>query len=555
VLIVGSACFALSPFVLAQSAPPKAYLLHVSEGQEFSDIGSDDKTKPEPVDPQDHSQGLKVAFDRGDSVGDRVSKVTDWKAFKTLHISVVNPSEKPVKLTLNVFHSGTTNFRTRVVKPLVFPPGDNVLETPVEAFKNENGSPAKMSEVKKWNLADEDKTGPTLIFRDIWLSDGTATNKPTGAPQKRAPAAGPARTGKYRIRGKVGTLEVDLILEPIDEPAAESTATDPQPPRESVVGQSDPARLERIRRATMPPIEKPISFDTPEADAICSALEVFPPDNPWNTVIEDWPVHPNSQNIVASAGVDKPFRCNSDMAFILVPPNQKPVHVKLFPYSNESDKGPYPVPDETPIEGWPKWYAGMTLNEVQRKIEKTDRHGIVVDPTNRMLYEFYQLRKNDSGWVASCSAIFDLKSNKLRRDGWTSTDAAGLPIFPAVVRYDELQRGIVEHAMRVTVVKTRKEYVYPARHFASSRTDVNLPRMGERLRLRKEFDISRFSPEAQAILKGLKKYGMFVADNGQDWAISVAPDTRMSNFAPELRQVTGADFEVVEPPPGFQRPK
>ena len=156
-----------------------------------------------------------------------------------------------------------------------------------------------------------------------------------------------------------------------------------------------------------------------------------------------------------------------------------------------------------------------------------------------MLYEFYQMRKTDDGWQASQASIFDLKSNKLRPDGWTSSDAAGLPIFPAVVRYDELKRGIVEHALRVTVVKTRRAYVYPATHYASTRTDENLPRMGERIRLRKDFDMSGFSPEVQAILKGLKKYGMFVADNGIDWAISVAPDPRIPALHEELRKIKG----------------
>src|SRR5262249_32617907 len=224
-------------------------------------------------------------------------------------------------------------------------------------------------------------------------------------------------------------------------------------------------------------------------------------------------------------------------------------------YPDESDKGPFPIPDNVPIEGWPVGYKGMTLDQVQRKVENADRHAIVVDPTNRMLYEFYQMRKVNGGWQAACTAIFDLKSNKMRPDGWTSTDAAGLPIYPAVVRHDELQRGMVEHALRVTVVKTRRAYVYPATHFASKLTDENLPRMGERLRLRKDFDISGFSPELQAILKGLKKYGMYVADNGIDWAISSAPDPRIKDLNAEFRKVKGSDFEVVPPPPGSQPPE
>ena len=133
-------------------------------------------------------------------------------------------------------------------------------------------------------------------------------------------------------------------------------------------------------------------------------------------------------------------------------------------------------------------------------------------------------------------------------------DAAGLPIFPAVVRYDELKRGAIEHALRVTVVKTRRAYVYPATHYASPHTDENLPRMGERIRLRQDFDVSGFSPEVQTILKALKKYGMFVADNGIDWAISVAPDPRIHSLHEELRKVKGSDFEVVQPPPGYEPP-
>ena len=238
----------------------------------------------------------------------------------------------------------------------------------------------------------------------------------------------------------------------------------------------DPARLARIRAAAKPRIDKPILFNTPEADAIVSALEVFPPDNSWNLVVEDWPVHPNSKKIIESIGASKKLRYNTDMAYVLVPPNQKRIDVKLGSAAAESEKGPYPVPDNTPIEGYPINYKGLTLDEVQRKDEgDIDRHALVVDPTKGMLYEFYQMRKTDKGWIASGAAIFDMKSNKARPDGWTSADAAGLPIFPATVRYDEIKRGMVEHAMRVGVGKTRRSYVYPATHYASRDTDPSLP--------------------------------------------------------------------------------
>ena len=223
------------------------------------------------------------------------------------------------------------------------------------------------------------------------------------------------------------------------------------------------------------------------------------------------------------------------MTFILVPPDQKRVDVKVVGYPDESDKGPFPVPDDIPIEGWPADFRrnpslrGNSLDDVQRDRLKQDgdRHASVVDPANRKLYEFYQMRKTAAGWQAACTAVFDLKSNKLRPDGWTSTDAAGLPVFPAIIRHDELKRGAVDHAMRFTVKRSRRAYVYPATHYASRLTDADLPRMGERFRLRADFDVSRFSPEAKAILSGLKKYGMFMADNGIDWACP-APRTRAS---------------------------
>jgi hypothetical protein len=226
-----------------------------------------------------------------------------------------------------------------------------------------------------------------------------------------------------------------------------------------------------------------------------------------------------------------------------VPAEQKKVDVRLTEYSEESDPGPYPVPDNAPIEGWP--VSGQSLDEIQRH-GTGDRHMIVVDPVNAKLFEFYSARRTDAGWTALQASIFDLTSNGLRPDTWTSTDAAGLPIFPSIVRFDEVERGLVEHAMRFTIRNSRKAYVYPATHHASSKTDRFLPRMGERLRLRNDFDVSSYSAHPKAILLGLKKYGMFVADNGGDWRLSVAPDVRIKGLD-ELRKVKGKDFEVIDP--------
>ena len=325
----------------------------------------------------------------------------------------------------------------------------------------------------------------------------------------------------------------------------------------------DKDRLARLNAAEMPAIREPILFNTEAADAILSALEIFPPDNPWNIPVDTWPLASNSAAMIKAIGSDKPLRCNPDMGFVLVPPNQEKLDVRLLQYSGESDKGPYPVPANTPIEGWPATFQrdantrSLSLDDVQRGQPdlNADRHGIVVDPVNRKLYEFYRLTKTDTGWTAEQASIFDLASNKLRPDGWTSSDAAGLPIFPSIVRYDELQRGKIEHALRVTFRNTRRAYVYPATHFASSKTDENLPRMGERFRLRKYFDTSKFSPAAKTVLEALKRYGMLNADNGIEWAVSIAPDERIPEMHEELRKVKGSDFEVVTPPAGYIPPR
>jgi hypothetical protein len=306
-------------------------------------------------------------------------------------------------------------------------------------------------------------------------------------------------------------------------------------------------------RPPMPKITKPVMFDTPEADAILAALQVFPPDNPWNQDISSLPVHADSAAIIAAVGSDESLEYNLDMGFIIVPADQKRVEVKLLDYPDESDPGPYPVPDNAPIENWPLARnensralpkPGQTLEQFQREAEG-DRHIILVDPGNGKIHEFWQAKRTDAGWQASNAATFDLRTGALRPERWTSGDAAGLPIFPAVARYDECARGLVAHAMRVTVQRTRRAYVLPATHWASPHREKNLPRMGERLRLRKDFDVSGFPPHAKAILLGLQKYGMFVADNGSDWRLSIAPDRRLDGLE-SLHRVRGADFEVVE---------
>jgi hypothetical protein len=315
-----------------------------------------------------------------------------------------------------------------------------------------------------------------------------------------------------------------------------------------------PPRADSAKPAARAEIREPVLFDTPEADRILATLQIFPPDSPWHEDISQRPVHPQSQAIVASIGADKPLGFNLDMNYVIVPPDQPRVPVRITMYPAESDPGPFPIPDTAPIENWPLAQnedtgavpkAGTSLGQIQRH-GTGDRHLIVVDPANGRLHEFWQARRTDAGWEASQASTFDLHSNRLRPERWTSADAAGLPIFPAVVRYDEVARGRVDHALRFTVRRTRRGYVFPATHFASRSDDPSLPRMGERFRLRADFDVSGFPPHARVILRALQQQGMFVADNGGDWLMSIAPDRRFEGLE-SLTRVKGADFEVIVP--------
>jgi hypothetical protein len=312
------------------------------------------------------------------------------------------------------------------------------------------------------------------------------------------------------------------------------------------------------KRPPMPEITKPVPFGTPEADRILAALQVFPADNPWNEDISARPLHPRSAAMIEKIGPGKPLDYNLDMNFVIVPADQKRVAVEITEFPQESDPGPFPIPEEAPIENWPLHRnedvtavpkPGQTLEQFQRE-GTGDRHLLVVDPLNGRLHEFWTAYRTDGGWKAGCAATFDLTSNSMRPERWTSADAAGLPIFPAVVRYDEVERGMVEHAMRFTVRYVQGGWVYPARHRGMRLTDTDLPRMGERFRLRRDFDASGFPPHVQAILKGLKKYGMFVADNGgddlNDWVMSISPDARIQGLE-TLHRVKGRDFEVIVP--------
>jgi len=265
---------------------------------------------------------------------------------------------------------------------------------------------------------------------------------------------------------------------------------------------------------------------------------IFPASNPWNERVDSLPVASDSAAIVAAIGAAGSVHADFgsglwDGAPIGIPvtvvsKSQPKVRV-AFDYADESDKGPYPIPAKVKIEG-----GG-------------DRHAIIVDRDSCKLYELYALQHGGSGWTAGSGAIWTLGSNRLRPAGWTSADAAGLPILPGLARYDDIASGGIRHALRFTVSRSRRAYVWPARHYASSDTDPSLPPMGLRLRLKAGFDTSGFPPQARAVLVALKRYGMIVADNGSSWYVSGAPDPRWSNDDLHmLGRVHGSDFEVVD---------
>jgi hypothetical protein len=270
---------------------------------------------------------------------------------------------------------------------------------------------------------------------------------------------------------------------------------------------------------------------------------LFPPDNIWNTPVDTLPVDKNSQLYIDTIGRDK--NAHPDFAsglwegapigipYMVVDSSQAKTEV-TFDYADESDGELYPIPNEPLIEGGPN--------------SDGDRHILVVDKDTCTLYElFYAYPQGDGTWTAGSGAIYDLTSNALRPEGWTSADAAGLAILPGLVRYEEVAAGEIAHALRFTAPQTRNSYVWPARHYASDLTDERFPPLGQRFRLKADFDMSGFSPEVQVILTALKKYGMMLADNGSSWFISGAPDERWDNdILRELKQLKGDDFEAVD---------
>jgi hypothetical protein len=271
---------------------------------------------------------------------------------------------------------------------------------------------------------------------------------------------------------------------------------------------------------------------------------LFPADDAWNTDISKEPTDPRSSALISSIGTDLPLHPDFGsfyqggpygLVYTVVSGNQPRVPVK-FSNDDESDPGPYPIPPDAPIEGGPN--------------ATDDRHVLIIDKDNWMLYELYNAFPVDGGrrWTADSGAVFDLSHFSMqRRPGWTSADAAGLPVFAGLARYDEIvERGVLTHALRFTVHRSRHAFVEPASHFASSNRSEDLAPMGMRVRLKADFDVSMFPASARVILIGLQRYGMIVADNGGNWFLSGTADSRWNDAEIQtLKKVHGSDFEVV----------
>lgn len=282
------------------------------------------------------------------------------------------------------------------------------------------------------------------------------------------------------------------------------------------------------------------TLDPAQPAAIGGSLSrrVFPADNAWNTDISAKPIDGLSATLIAACGVRN---LHPDFGTVYGIPyalagGSTPKRPITFDYADESDPGPYPIPADAPIEG------GASSSG--------DRHVLVVDTLNWKLYELYDAHPMNGGasWHAGSGAVFDLSSNQLRPMYWTSADAAGLPIFPGLVRYDEVvQRGVIDHAVRFTCPRTQKGFISPARHYASSDPSSSLPPMGMRVRLKASFDVSTYPADVQVILRAMKKYGMIVADNGSGWFVSGAPDPRWNDSNLDaLKRVPSSAFEVVQ---------
>ena len=380
-----------------------------------------------------------------------------------------------------------------------------------------------------------------------------------------SPAAGAGATGGPHSSmagpttfAAVGPTAIPALSATSGPPGATpppSSGTTAGPTAGPVLGPTAPPKAKPTARPTTKPTSKPTSAptmaptpnptpapapaSTPAPTVNPAPCTVFPSDNVWNRRVDDLPVRSDSATLIGSIGLDAylhPDFSSTDWNDGLgygIPITKvnlsTPLHEVAFRWDDESDAGPYPIPANPKIEG-----GG-------------DRHIILWDTEGCDLYELFNARKSDGSWLADSGAIWNLRSNALRPDGWTSADAAGLPILPGLARYEEVAAGVIRHALRFTAPHTRSAHIYPARHHAGEGSSASLPPMGLRVRLKASVDISGFGTQARVILVALKRYGMILADNGSPWYVTGAPhanwdDDQLHDF----HQLHGSDFEVVD---------
>lgn len=365
-------------------------------------------------------------------------------------------------------------------------------------------------------------TSPTLL-----TSTPTPTRTPTPTPTPtRTPTATPSRTPSPT---------------PTRTPSPTPTRTPSPTPTQVATNTPTPT-------PTAHPTNTPVPGQTPEVGGEPNC-QIFPANNWWNTNISSFPLDSNSDSYVNFVGRNTHLHPDVGtvwdgkpigIPYVIVGGNQPKVPITY--YYSDSDPGPYPIPPNAPVEGQPVG-APNTDNF------GGDRHVIVIDETNCKLYETYDSHPVNGGqsWTTGSAAIFDLNSNALRPDTWTSADAAGLPIYAGLIRYEEVvQQGVIDHALRFTTRDTQMAFIHPATHYASDNTAANVPPMGLRFRMKSSYNCTWASAETQVICAALKQYGMFVADNGSDWYLSGAPDSRWNDDAlGDLKSITGNAFEVV----------
>jgi hypothetical protein len=360
-----------------------------------------------------------------------------------------------------------------------------------------------------------------------------------GSPSALAGPTTPAVIGPTAIPASSPWDDILTVPTTVPSGATQAPATAQPPNAPAPTAKPATATPKPTTKPTPKPTPKPTAQPTPKPTANAAPCTVFPSSNVWNRRVDSLPVRSDSSTLIATIGLgnylhpDFSSTAYNGGAGYGIPINKvklsTPRSAVKFKWDDESDPGPYPIPASPKVEGG------------------SDRHMLLWDTEGCDLYEIFNARKSGGVWIGDSGAIWDLRSNAVRPNGWTSADAAGLPILPGLVRYDEVAAGVIRHALRFTAPQTRSSHIYPARHDAGDGNSASLPPMGLRVRLKASVDISGFGPQARVILLALKRYGMLLADNGSPWYVTGAPSANWNDDdLHDLQQLHGSDFEAVD---------